>query len=223
MFVGGRGVGDVLGTVDLQGEARFRRLPLELERGQAYEGVERLVLREDRLLVLGDVPKHVYDIADPRAPRLAEAHVTRFLDPLPVSVAAGERLVVTLTAPAKVWGVTVTVLDLPTQRRGAFYGLFHAGLADVRAVAMTGDVLLLATGAAGLGVLRPFGVELGSVPGQIGERRALARRGRHAGTPPSSRRAMEVGASGLARHGTMPARRTIGDEPPRAAHAELRV
>lgn len=153
VFVGGRGAREMLGAVALHGEAWFRPLPLELEPAPAYQGVERLVLHQDRLHVLGDLPLHVYDIAEPRNVRLVKVHSDRFLDPRPASAAAGDRLVATLSARAPVGGATVTVIDLPTHERCMLDTTYHERLADLRAVALAGEVLVLAAGAAGVGVL----------------------------------------------------------------------
>ncbi len=153
VLVGGRGKRDVLGTVDLHAGARFRPLGLELVPDERYHGVERLVLSGDRLLVIGDVPLHVLDVADPRAPRLAEAHLTRLLDPLPFSVAATSRFVVTATPVASDTGAMLKILDLARQTTVVWHSGLDPRIGAIGEVALAGDTLLLAAGKWGLGAV----------------------------------------------------------------------
>jgi hypothetical protein len=150
----------MLGMVDLDGDACFRPLPLELDRRERYQGVERLVLAHNRLIVVGDVPKHVFDVADARVPRLAEAHRSRLVRVRHRWIAAGDRLAVMLLAPIGYTGALVSVLDLTTQQNvgviveRAAPGVLQDRLGDLRAVAAVDDIVLLAAGSAGVGVVR---------------------------------------------------------------------
>jgi hypothetical protein len=163
VYVGGRcpeSPGSMLGLLDLAAGSGLSPLRMELDRRERYQGIERLVLSNDRLIVVGDVPKHVYDVADARAPRLAEAHRSRLVRVRHRWIFANERVVVMLLPPIESTGAMVSVLDLASQQNAGIIveraapGVLQGRLGDLRAVAAVDDIVLLAAGSAGVGVVR---------------------------------------------------------------------
>lgn len=160
VYVGGRGGCETMGLVDLVGEPRF---VATCGHGQDIDG---LVARDGRLISVagGAGWLWIHDVTDPRTPRLvtANALVPLVTPEKTVAVAVGARAMAMLSTSTNE-GIPlfhVRVLDLVTlqqrailteQRRHTLGS--DAQACEVSGLALAGDLLLLAAGERGIGVL----------------------------------------------------------------------
>jgi hypothetical protein len=169
VYAGGSSSGEVLGRVDLGGEARWERIEVPREVLRMGKGIDGFALHGGRLVAVDDMilPRYLllYDVADPRAPRFLEARDLKAhsTGESVIGVASNERAIALLSTSANhgFFGVHVALLDLETleeravlhaEKKGSLRQ-GHGPVVDFSSVGLSDEALLIAAGAAGIGVI----------------------------------------------------------------------
>lgn len=186
LYVGGSGRSELFGLVDLRAPTlRWAPQPVPPVASGFGKGIDGLALHGERLIAVDDIviPRYfvVYDISDPRAPRLLGPEVFPWhltAERVEAVASAGPWMAV-LSGYANhgFFGAQVALVHLQTLRGHAALWVERprsprsgrAPVMDLRGVALHGSTLYLAAGAAGLATLddiTPF-VARGPVPREV--------------------------------------------------------
>lgn len=165
VYVGADGERSMLGWVDLRGEPCWRRIELPAGTWLMKKAIDGFAVHGGCMIAVDDVevPRLFLflDVAEPRAPRVVkvEPFGHSWLDDRVVSVASNGRVLALLKGEEH---SAIELLTMPVLEHLAYYGPSRGRGAEVsrwphrgwHALAMLGDLLLIAGGADGVGVLR---------------------------------------------------------------------
>lgn len=162
VYVGADNGKHMLGWVDTRGEPVWQRIDVPAGMRSPFKGIDGFAVCGTCMIAVDDLtePRYFlfYDVSRPRAPWLVDSRRfgARLLGSRVDGVATNGRMIALLTRN----GSTIELLGLPGLAPHGWLGDERrhrsptASLHDWRAVAMLGDTLYIAAGAAGIGVVR---------------------------------------------------------------------